>query len=92
MEPSKAPTRRRMAAGLDRSGSFSQGAMGLSSRCEICGKVGAFGHNVSHSNRKTNRRWMPNVQKTVIVVNGTRKHVHACTRCMRTLRKRAVGA
>ena len=28
-------------------------------RCEICGKTVAFGHNVSHSNRKTNRMLRP---------------------------------
>ncbi len=56
-------------------------------RCEICGKGVAFGHNVSHSNRKTNRRWLPNVQKTSLVVNGTIRKVQACTRCIRTARK-----
>jgi large subunit ribosomal protein L28 len=42
---------------------------------------------VSHSNRKTNRRWLPNVQKTLVVVNGVPRRVFACTRCIRTLRK-----
>jgi len=49
----------------------------------------AFGHNVSHSNRKTNRRWLPNVQKTSVVVNGVARRIYACTRCIRTLRKQA---
>jgi large subunit ribosomal protein L28 len=62
----------------------------VSSRCELCGKGVAFGHNVSHSNRKTNRRWLPNVQKTIVFVNGARRRIYACTRCMRTLRKQAV--
>ena len=56
-------------------------------RCELCGKGATYGHNVSHSNRKTNRRWLPNVQKTVVIVNGSQMRVNACTRCMRTLRK-----
>ena len=47
----------------------------------------AYGHNVSHSNRKTNRRWLPNVQRTLVVVNGSPRRVYACTRCIRTLRK-----
>jgi large subunit ribosomal protein L28 len=47
----------------------------------------AFGHNVSHSNRKTNRRWLPNVQKTSVQVNGVSRRIYACTRCIRTLRK-----
>jgi large subunit ribosomal protein L28 len=63
----------------------------MRSRCEICGKGVAFGHNVSHSNRKTNRRWLPNVQKTTMMINGYRRHVQACTRCIRTERKRGVA-
>ena len=59
----------------------------MSSRCQLCGKGAAYGHNVSHSNRKTNRRWLPNVQRTLVVVNGCPKRVYACTRCIRTLRK-----
>ena len=61
----------------------------MSSRCELCGKGVAFGHNVSHSNRKTNRRWLPNVQKTSVLVNGVPRRIYACTRCIRTLRKQA---
>ncbi|MBX5490612.1 MAG: 50S ribosomal protein L28 [Chloroflexi bacterium] len=56
-------------------------------RCEICGKKPSFGHNVSHSNRKTSRRWLPNIQKTSIVINGVTRSVQACTRCIRTARK-----
>ena len=59
----------------------------MSSRCQLCGKGAAYGHNVSHSNRKTNRRWLPNVQKTLVFVNGCPRRVYACTRCIRTLRK-----
>jgi len=51
-----------------------------------------FGHNVSHSNRKTNRRWLPNIQRTSVLVNGTSRRIYACTRCIRTLRKQATAA
>ena len=64
----------------------------VSNRCQVCGKGVAFGHNVSHSNRKTNRRWLPNVQKTLVMVNGAQRRINACTRCIRTLRKQAAGA
>ena len=60
-------------------------------RCEICGKTTAFGHNVSHSNRKTNRTWKPNIQKAIILQNGTSRKVQACTRCIRTNRKHAAA-
>ena len=59
----------------------------MASRCEFCGKQPVSGHNVSHSERKTKRRWRPNVQKTQIIVDGVVKHVHICTRCMRTRAK-----
>ncbi|HYT94818.1 MAG TPA: 50S ribosomal protein L28 [Gemmataceae bacterium] len=62
----------------------------MKGRCEICGKTVAFGHNVSHSNRKTNRVWRPNVQKAVLILNGAPRKVQACTRCIRTNRKQAV--
>ncbi|MBI4494703.1 MAG: 50S ribosomal protein L28 [Chloroflexi bacterium] len=63
----------------------------MRNRCELCGKGVVFGHNVSHSNRKTNRRWVPNIQKATIVTDGVARKVQACTRCMRTARKRAAA-
>jgi large subunit ribosomal protein L28 len=60
-------------------------------KCDICGKAVAFGHNVSHSNRKTNRMWRPNVQKAVLLIKGEPQKVHACTRCIRTNRKQAAA-
>ncbi len=59
----------------------------MKGRCEICGKGVAFGHNVSHSNRKTNRTWRPNIQKAVLLLGGQPQKVQACTRCIRTNRK-----
>jgi large subunit ribosomal protein L28 len=61
----------------------------VASRCSLCGKGVVFGHNVSHSNRKTNRRWLPNVQKTSVLVNGVARRINACTRCIRTIRKQS---
>jgi len=55
--------------------------------CEICGKGPQYGHNVSHSKRRTNRRWMPNLQKTIITVDGQPKRITVCSRCLRTLHK-----
>lgn len=60
-------------------------------RCEICDKTVSFGHNVSHSNRKTNRMWRPNVQKAVLLIKGQPTRVQACTRCIRTNRKHAAA-
>ncbi|MCI8388672.1 MAG: 50S ribosomal protein L28 [Clostridiales bacterium] len=53
-------------------------------KCEICGKAVTFGLAVSHSNRKTNRTWKPNIRKVKAVVNGTPKTVNVCSRCLRS--------
>ena len=53
-------------------------------QCEFCDKKIAFGHNVSHSNRKTNRTWKANIRKVRAIVNGTHKTVYVCSRCLRS--------
>ena len=53
-------------------------------KCEICGKGVVFGHNVSHSNRRTSRTWKPNVRKVKAVVDGTHKTICVCSRCLRS--------
>jgi len=53
-------------------------------KCDICSKETTFGHNVSHSVRRTNRSWKPNVRKVRVVVNGTPKSLNVCTRCLRS--------
>ncbi len=51
--------------------------------CEICGKHPGFGMSVSFSHRRNKRRWNPNIQRTRALVNGTPKHIHVCTGCLR---------
>ncbi|MCF8462340.1 MAG: 50S ribosomal protein L28 [Rickettsiaceae bacterium] len=41
----------------------------MSRVCELTGKTVAFGHNVSHSQRKTNRKFCPNLQKKKLFSN-----------------------
>lgn len=53
-------------------------------KCSVCGKSVTFGHNVSHSNRKTNRVWKPNIRKVKAVVNGSNTTVSVCSRCLRS--------
>lgn len=53
-------------------------------KCELCGKGVSFGIKVSHSHRRSNRMWKPNVRKVKAVVNGTNKTVHVCSRCLRS--------
>ena len=49
-------------------------------KCEFCGKDMAFGIKVSHSHRRSNRTWKPNVKRVKAIVDGSPKHVYACTR------------
>ena len=53
-------------------------------KCEVCGKGVVFGHNVSHSNRKTNRTYKPNIRRVKVVEAGTHKTVYVCSRCLRS--------
>lgn len=60
----------------------------MSKICKMCGKGPVSGNNISHSHRKTRRRWLPNLQKTTQTdADGNKKQVRICTRCIRTLRK-----
>jgi large subunit ribosomal protein L28 len=47
--------------------------------CDVCGKGPGFGHNVSHSHRRTKRRFDPNIQRVRAVIKGTPQRVNVCT-------------
>ncbi len=52
--------------------------------CATCGKHPSVGHNVSHANNKTKRRWQPNLQEVRANVAGSVKRIVVCTRCIRS--------
>jgi large subunit ribosomal protein L28 len=52
--------------------------------CEVCGKGPITGHNVSHANNKTPRRWYPNLQRARVVVNGVVRRIRVCTQCIKS--------
>ena len=56
-------------------------------KCSICGKGVVYGANVSHSNRKTNRTWKPNIRKVRVTINRNTQTVSMCSRCLRTMKK-----
>jgi large subunit ribosomal protein L28 len=57
----------------------------MAKKCENCGKTPQSGHNVSHSNIKTKRRFEPNLQtvRHQSPDGGVRK-ITLCTRCIRS--------
>lgn len=54
-------------------------------QCEVCGKSAQVGNHVSHSNIKTKRRFLPNLQKVRHQKqNGQVVTLTVCTRCLRS--------
>lgn len=52
--------------------------------CDVCGKRPGFGNSVSHSQRRTRRRWNPNIQTVHAKVGqSNRKRINACTSCIK---------
>ncbi|OWZ84174.1 50S ribosomal protein L28 [Natranaerobius trueperi] len=56
----------------------------MAKACEICGKGSMTGSNVSHSNKKTKRKWKGNIQKLRAMVDGKPTRVKVCTQCIRS--------
>jgi len=56
----------------------------VASVCDVCGKRPGFGKSVSHSHRRTSRRWNPNVQTVrALVAPCTRRRVTVCASCLK---------
>ena len=47
----------------------------MSKKCELTGKSPLKGHNVSHSNNKTKRRFIPNLKKVTFTSDLLKKNV-----------------
>ena len=55
----------------------------MAATCTVCGKSPGFGNNVSHSHRRTRRRWNPNIQTVRALVGSTRRRIDVCTSCLK---------
>ena len=64
----------------------------MSRVCQVTGKGVMSGNNVSHSNRKTRRRFLPNLQSHRFWVPGENRFVKlvVCHKGMRTIDKRGI--
>ncbi|GAA0034388.1 MULTISPECIES: 50S ribosomal protein L28 [Brevibacterium] len=47
----------------------------MAATCQVTGAVPGFGHNVSHSKRRTKRRFNPNIQTKRYYVPSLRRNV-----------------
>ena len=54
----------------------------MSKICEICGKKSSTGYKISHSHRKTKKKWKPNLQSVRSLVKDQVKRVTVCTSCI----------
>lgn len=59
----------------------------MSRRCAVTGKSIQVGHNVSHANNKTKRRFLPNLQVTSLLSDslGRKVRLRMSTRGLRTI-------
>jgi large subunit ribosomal protein L28 len=55
----------------------------VASVCDICGKAPGFGNRISHSHRRTPRRFNPNIQVVRATVNGAPRRLKVCTSCIK---------
>ncbi len=58
----------------------------MAATCDVCGKGPGFGMSVSHSHRRTRRRWNPNIQTVRAMVGAagrTPKKLNVCTSCLK---------
>ncbi len=49
--------------------------LAMARRCELTGKAVQSGHNVSHSNIKSKRRFLPNVQETSLLSDALKRSI-----------------
>ena len=56
-------------------------------RCELTGKSRQIGHRVSHSNRKTKRRFLPNLLNVTLMSEALSRSVRLriCANALRTV-------
>jgi large subunit ribosomal protein L28 len=59
-------------------------------RCDITGKGKQYGHNVSHSKRRTNTVWLPNLQNKTVLINGRKVKLKVSAKGIKTLKKKGI--
>jgi large subunit ribosomal protein L28 len=66
----------------------------VSARCQVTGAIPGFGHAISHSHRRTKRRFDPNIQrKTYFVPSlGRRVTLTLSTKGIKTIDKQGIDA
>ncbi|WP_040510409.1 50S ribosomal protein L28 [Gordonia soli] len=66
----------------------------MSRRCQVTGATPGFGKQVSHSHRRTNRRWDPNIQRRRYFVPSENRYVtlRLSAKGIKTIDRRGIDA
>lgn len=59
--------------------------------CDVCGRGPGFGMQVSHSHRRSPKRWSPNIQRVRALVEGRVKRMNVCARCLKAGKVQRAG-
>jgi large subunit ribosomal protein L28 len=62
----------------------------MSRKCEVCNKGPMVGNTVSHAHNTSRRRWLPNLQKITVELDGKVRNAYVCTSCIRSGKVRKV--
>ena len=66
----------------------------MSARCQVTGRAPGFGNSVSHSHRRTRRRWTPNIQRRTyyLASEGRRIRLRVSTKGMKVIDRDGIEA
>ncbi|BBY60574.1 MULTISPECIES: 50S ribosomal protein L28 [Mycolicibacterium] len=66
----------------------------MSAHCQITGRAPGFGNSVSHSHRRTRRRWTPNIQRRTyyLASEGRRIRLRVSTKGMKVIDRDGIEA
>lgn len=75
-------------------GDIDEKGVAVSARCQVTGATPGFGHAISHSHRRTKRRFDPNIQRKRYWVDSLRRHVTltVSARGIKTIDRRGIDA
>ncbi len=59
----------------------------MAKTCEICGKHPVAGRSISHAHNVNNRIFYPNLRTIKMILNGTKRKVKICMKCLKTMSK-----
>lgn len=56
----------------------------MMAKCAVCDKGVHFGIQVSHSHRRSNKMWKPNIRKVRVIKDGRVQRISVCSKCLKS--------